>query len=204
MKTFRPITHARTVAALALAAPLLLAASPPTSESYAFSTYRERSGPVSLLVDTRGASLHDSDRFIPLRVAVGLVGKAEPVRVTPESFTLIDPSGSAASPVSYQELSQTYTRRSFDESLFHDWPMTVDSLFSRDRRLPSHFFPAPGRATRTSAVEVAPFTWFEDVIYFPRPSAGLVGVMTLRLSGGGLVRPVEVRFRIPAGPNPRG
>src|SRR5262249_59399178 len=59
----------------------------------------------------------------------------------------------------------------------------------------SHFFPAPGRDTRTSFVELTPFTWFADVLYFPVPAAGLDGVMTLRLFGKGMPEPIEVRFR---------
>ena len=38
-----------------------------------------------------------------------------------------------------------------------------------------------------------PFTWFTDVLFFPRPPAGLGGVMTLSVAVGEDA-PIELRF----------
>ncbi len=45
-------------------------------------------------------------------------------------------------------------------------------------------------------VNPSPSTWFRNVVYFPRPPAGLEGVLALRLEGGGLEAPIEVRCRV--------
>jgi hypothetical protein len=35
------------------------------------------------------------------------------------------------------------------------------------------------------------------VVYFPRPIAGLGGVMALEVAGGGIESPIYVKFRVP-------
>jgi hypothetical protein len=52
--------------------------------------------------------------------------------------------------------------------------------------------------TRIARVELGPYSWFQDVVYFPRPPAGLGGVLTLAVAveGGD---PIEVRFVVDPG-----
>lgn len=190
------------VAALAAPAVLTSAASsaPGESERLSFATYRERARGITLLVDAYPASLHARDPFVPIPIALGSEGAREPIRITLESFELIDGRGNASAPAGYSQLVTGYEKRTFDESLFRVRPLSVGSQFGTSRRLASQFFPAPGRATRTTSVELSPFTWFRDVIYFHTPKAGLGGVLTLRLTADGSDQPLDVRFHIPERP----
>jgi len=173
------------------------AAGPTTSEDYAYSTYRELGDRLTVLVDSYAAALHDDDPYIPLSVAVGLSGPGKSVLVTPESFTLLDQDGRAHNPASYQEIASNYPKRQFDALLMRSYPIVVGSQFSTSLRLAADFYPTmAGRGIRIDRVELGPFTWFHTVLYFPRPQAGLEGVLTLRISGGG-EPPIDVRFRIP-------
>lgn len=190
------------IAAAILTATTVLAAPPKTpdrrtSEGFAFATYREQSGSLTVLLDAYPATLHENDAYIPLPIAIGLRGKGEPVTLTTESFTLVDARGNAEAAASYEQLSAQYPKRSFDESLFRQRPIVLGSLFSNSREVHSSFYPAPGRGTRSDRVELAAFTWFDDVVYFPKPKAGLDGVLTLKIHGQGMEKPIEVVFEVP-------
>jgi hypothetical protein len=188
------------VSVLAGAAVLALGAAggPATSERYAYSTYREISGRLTLLVDGFLAGLHDEDRYVPVAVVVGLLGPGPSVSVTPESFALLDESGKEHSAVPYEELLRRYPKRQFDESASRSHPIVVGDQFSMSLQLAGDFYPAPmGKGTRVDRVELAPYTWFHALLYFPRPEGGLDDVLTLRMGGAGIEPPLQVRFRIP-------
>jgi hypothetical protein len=173
------------------------AAGPTTSEDYAYSTYRELGDRLTVLVDGYPAALHDDDAYIPLSVAVGLSGPGRSVVVTPESFTLLDRDGTAHAPASYREIASNYPKRLFDAMLLRSYPIVVGNQFSTSLRLAADFYPTMVQGgVRIDRVELGPFTWFHAVLYFPRPQAGLEGVLTLRMSGGE-EPPIDVRFRIP-------
>jgi hypothetical protein len=192
MKKLRLVPVVVGAAVLALGA-----AGPTTSEGYAYYTYREMGDRLTVLVDSYPASLHGDDAYVPLSIAVGLSGPGKSVVVTPESFTLLDQDGKAYNPASYQEIARNYPKRLFDDMFMRSHPIVVGSQFSTSMRLPADFYPTMvGRGVRMERVELGPFTWFHTVLYFPRPQAGLEGVLTLRISGGG-EPPVDIRFRIP-------
>jgi len=184
---------------LGAAALSLGAAEPPaTSEGYAYATYREVSDRLTLLVDAYPAAMHLGDPYFPVAVAVGLSGSGDNVRVTPESFTLLDEKGTAYGAVPYQELVRNYPKRQFDESLLRSHPLVVGNQFDVSLPIDAEFYPAPaGRGVRAERVELGPFTWFRTILYFPRPPGKLHGVLTLRLGAEGAEPPVSVRFRIP-------
>ncbi len=184
---------------LAATLPVLAVESQPTtSESYAFATYLERSGRLVALVDSYPAFVHVNDRYIPLSIAVGVLGNGKSVVLAPESFTLVDSSGNSYSTVPYTELLQNYPQRDFDATLVRQRPIVVGTIFSTSVRLPARFYPAPATLhTRVDRVELPPFTWMNTLIYFPRPQPSLGGVLTLRISTGGAEPPIEVRFRVP-------
>jgi hypothetical protein len=73
------------------------------------------------------------------------------------------------------------------------WPINVGMFIAEHPRMSSNFYPPTGGGTRISRVELAPFSWFQDVVYFPRPPAGLGGVMTLTVAVGN-GDPVELKF----------
>src|SRR6185436_19229664 len=102
-----------------------------------------------------------------------------------------DSQGNAYAIAAYSRFMNDYEKRIYDESLFRVRPITLGNKFATFHPVVSRFFPAPGRGTRIDRVELLPFTWFKDVLYFPRPAA-LDGVLTLRIRGRGTKKPVEV------------
>ena len=184
------------VASLAAAEPAKSSETPQTSPKYAVETYRVRTDRLTVLVDSYPASQRMREDYIPLRVAVAFTGKGHPVRLDLDSFTLIDPMGRAVEMAQYEPFAKQYTKRTADASLFRARPMIVGSQFRSFSRVSSHFYPAPGRHTRTMTVELSPFTWMRDVIYFKRPAAEAGSLYTLRVSSLDLDAPVEIKFRI--------
>ncbi len=171
---------------------------PATSEDFAYSTYREQAGSITVLVDSYPAALHAGDRYFPLMVAVGLQSKGKSISVTPESFTLVDREGKAYPAVPFEQFAANYPKREFDATLIRKHPLVIGEQFATSLQVPGRFYPSlSSAATRIERVELAPFTWFHSLVYFPRPASGLGGVLTLRLSGGGVEPPVEVRFEVP-------
>jgi len=183
--------------ALFAAGPTLAEVPAKTSSKFAATTYRERVGPITVLVDGFHASLHDDDPYIPVPVAIGLESRGLTISLTPESFTLIDREGNSYPAATNSEVHRRYTKREYDATLLRVWPLVLGQQFAISREQPARFFPSPQGRTRIPRVELGPFTWCRDVLYFPRPEAGLGGVLTLRVSGGGVPAPIDVRFQIP-------
>jgi hypothetical protein len=167
-----------------------------TSEKYALTTYRERVSNVTVLVDSFPASMHDGGAFVPVTVAVGLVAGGN-VTVTPESFQLFDRSGNVYPAVSYGEILESYDRLAFDATLARRRPIVVGQQFVLSDKLQASFYPNIASGVRVDNIHLAPYTWFETVVYFPRPIAGLGGVMALEVAGGGIESPIYVKFRVP-------
>ena len=183
--------------ALLAAGPTLAGVPAKTSSKFAATTYREQVGRITVLVDGFHASLHAHDPYIPVPVAIGLERRGLTISLTPESFTLIDQEGNSYPAATHSEVQRRYTKREFDAALLGVWPLVLGQQFAISREQPARFFPSPQGRTRIPRVELAPFTWCRDVLYFPRPEAGLGGVLTLRVAGGGIPDPIDVRFQIP-------
>jgi hypothetical protein len=168
-----------------------------TSERFSFSTYRERAGGLTVLVDGYPASFHEQDAYIAVPIAIGWTG-TRPIQFTPESFLLVDASGRAYPTASYREVLDGHAKLTFDRTILGSRPLVTGHQFVHSTPVASRFFPAPTNSTRTERVELARFTWFRDVLYFPNPGpAALRGVLALRVSPGGPAEPIEVRFRVP-------
>lgn len=193
MKLTRSI--AALAAAIVLTLPLAEASGEPrTSQRYAFSTFRERGDRVDVLVDGYPATLHAGDAYLPLPVAVALVKGGRSLRLTPESFTLVDAQGHAVPAASYRELLASYGKMTFDRTMIRQRPLVLGSSYGNLLRVGGAFYPAPGSRTRAERIEVPAYGYFADVLYFPMPPAGVRGVMTLevKVPGGA---PLAVRFR---------
>jgi hypothetical protein len=167
-----------------------------TSYDYAFGTFRERVNGISVLVDAYPATLHEADAYIPIPIAIGVRTGGPTIKLTTESFQLIDATGKSVAPASYEEIARDYSKRTFDASLFAERPIVLGNLFDTSIQVASRFFPPPGGATRTDRVELSGNTWFQDVLYFPKPANGMKGLMTLRVEGQGMA-PMEVKFKVP-------
>src|SRR5262249_21745376 len=157
------------------------------SAKLGLSTYADREGRLSVVVDSYAASLREHESYVPIRIALGLVGKGKAVRFDAESFTLTDRNGNEVPLASYQDMQRDYDKRLADDTVLRQHPMMLDSRFDALDRIDSQFFPSPGsRGTRVTRVELASGTWFQDVLYFPRPAAGTHGVMILKIQGRGM------------------
>ncbi len=165
------------------------------SPTWSADTYRATNDRVELIVDAWPASLRTGQEFVPIPVAVGVRGRSAPIRFHEESFTLVDAAGDEYPMASYNAVAERYPMRTFDRTMMAGRPLAVGTRFYGLTRVPSRFFPAPGAGTRTTSVELSAFSWFEDVLYFPRP-ADVHGPLTLRLKAAGLEQPVEVRFEV--------
>src|SRR5512137_564815 len=66
-----------------------------TSERYAFSTYREQSGRLSVFVDGYPASMSGDTAYVPVTVAIAMTKSGKSIAFAPESFVLVDASGHA-------------------------------------------------------------------------------------------------------------
>jgi len=179
---------------LVIAAPATFA--DPTSERYGFSTYREEAGRVTVFVDGYPASMGGDAHYIPIAVAIAMTKSGKSLALTPESFTLVDGAGHSVPAAGFEELAKNYDKLTYDRSLIRVRPIVVGSYVSDLREIESRFYPPVNGGTRIPRVELGPFTWFNDVLYFPRPAAGLGGVLTLRVAmpeGD----PVAVRFEVP-------
>ncbi len=182
--------------ALTMALGAAWAASPrDTSPTYAYATYKEERGPLVVIVDGLPASFREREPYIPVAVAVGVRAYAPRLLLTPESFVLVDPSGRAYPAAPHREVLERYPLILYDERWIAGRPV-VAQKFALATRRESRFYPS-GSDRRVERVFLQGYDWFRDVIYFPRPPAGLGGVLTLRVAGGGVEPPLEVRFRVP-------
>src|SRR4030095_4169882 len=130
MKTPRPLRLLLTSAILvALAAGPLVAVETGVSPKLGLSTYADREGRVTLVVDSYAASLREGEAYVPIRMALGIVGKGKPVRFDSESFTLTDRNGNEVPLASYQDVQRNYDKWLADESVLRTRPMMLDSRF---------------------------------------------------------------------------
>jgi len=173
-------------------------AAPMTSHRAGHATFREEAGGLSVFAGGYPASMGARDAFVPVPVALALLRPGASVVFTPESFTLTDAQGNRVPAAGFSEVKNGYSKLDFDRSLMQTWPVQVGQSITDRPRIPSSFYPPTGAGTRIARVELGPFTWFSDVIYFPRPSAGLGGVLTLTVAVGN-GDPVELRLLMDSG-----
>jgi hypothetical protein len=166
----------------------------PTSETSGYATYREQANDTTLLVDTYPASRSSESAYIPIPVAVGFFGHGATLRVSPASFVLVDSAGNRYDAAPYADIRKNYDRVRFDRELLKRRPLVVGLGFSGARRLRTNFYPAPGML-RIDTVALPSFSWFSDVIYFPRP-AHLDGVLRVEFQPEGVETPMTARIAI--------
>jgi len=195
-EAMNPKRIALAVTAIALtAAPLSIGGGLKPSDTYAYATYWEKRDDVTILLDSLTASFRADEAFIPIPLAIGFQAYGKEYTFTRESFFLIDHSGTLYGAASYEEVVEGYPPLLYDRR-FSRGPVTAQE-FVLSRREPSDFYPPKGDGRRIDRVHLSPYSWFRDVIYFPRPQSGLEGVLTLRVSGGGIDPPIDIRFKVP-------
>jgi len=173
-------------------------AAPVTSHRAGNATFREEIDGLSVFAGGYPASMGANDAYVPVPVALALMRPGTSIAFTPESFTLTDAQGNRFPAAGFLEVKNGYSKLDFDRSLMQTWPVQVGQNITDRPRIASNFYPPTGSGTRIARVELAPFSWFSDVIYFPRPPAGLSGVMTLTVAiGDG--NPVDLRLLMDSG-----
>jgi hypothetical protein len=170
-------------------------AAPTTSHRTGASTFREEDRGLSIFADGYPASLGADDAYVPVPVAIALTATGASVAFTLESFTLADAQGNRVPAAGFAEVRNGYPKLGFDRELVRSRPITVGTTITDRPRITSRFYPPTGGGTRIARVELAPYSWFSDVLYFPRPPAGLGGVMTLSVAVAGR-EPVNLKFLV--------
>ena len=168
-------------------------AAPPTSQRSSPSTFREEADGLSVYVDGYPGFLGAKDAYVAVPVAMTLLRKGPSVAFTPESFMLVDAKGNRVPAATFDEVKNGFPKLGYERNVVRMLPIVVGLTLEDRPRIAANFYPATGAEMRIPRVELAPYTWFTDVIYFPRPPAGLGGVMTLSVAVPGGV-PIDVRF----------
>ena len=170
---------------------------PETSKGFAFATYKESLGPITILVGSYPAGFDQGDDLVPLQIAIGIRGEDAKLTITPESFTLIDPDGKSYPMASYSELVHHDRLMRFTERIDRAQPLVLGEQFANSTRIQSRFFPSLSEQIRISRVHLDRTTYLQDLLYFKRPALGLDGVLTLRFQAEGMSEAIEVRFEVP-------
>lgn len=185
-------------AALSVAVPPTRGGDTSSSESFSFATYKEKDGPITILVGSFPASLNEGEAFFPLQVAVGVRGRDATLTVTRESFTLIDPDGKVYPMATYREIRARDRLLEFNQSIDTAQPLVIGQQFANSFRIASRFFPSPASTSSpVDRVHLKRTVYFKDLIYFPYPDLGLRGVLTIRFRTKEMTRPIDVRFEVP-------
>jgi len=202
------------VTALAGAAPAAPAPAPEPKTSPEFSgyTYMEKSGEYTVLVYSWLASYRRTEAFIPLVVAVGRVDekhkkgetaaekKAARATVTFQlgDFKLTDSKGKSYAPATLEQIQKEYKFLLSDKDMLSEEPMSTGNLFNESGFMDAVFYPVDGGGRfATGAIELETWSYLETTLYFPRPEAGLDGVMTLTLGSEAITPPIRVKFKLP-------
>jgi hypothetical protein len=159
-------------------------------------TYIEEGKLIGLMVGAEAARYREKEKYVPL--AVGLVNKNAPtLKVTRESFVLQDESGTRYPMATLSEVAEGYGKDVMDRGFTSSFDM-FRSHFPTYERVSSNFFPA-----RTSGgividrVELPPFHYMIDLLYFPMPEGGVLNRrFELHVNATGLADEVFVKFLV--------
>lgn len=167
-----------------------------TSPSVSYAEYGEQLGRVKLIVGSYAASFEEADKHFALQVAVGVNKEGKELEIDAKAFVLIDPAGNAYAMSLPQELNTEDALLGFTQQLNHEQPLVTDLFFANLQQVESNFY-GLGGALDWSRVNVDYDTYFEDVIFFPKPKSGFDGVFLLHFFTPGMDGPIQVKFEIP-------
>ena len=168
-----------------------------TSKSFSFATYKEWDDRTIVLVSTLQAAVFEKEAFVPMQIAVGVRRAGPTLKVSAESFELIDRDGNRYPMPSYDEVRAAGNLLERVELAVAQNPLVIGNQFVYSVPVPSSFFPAPGTEIVIPRVELPRETYFITLIYFPQPAGGLEGVLTVRFQAEGLPEPIDVHVEVP-------
>ncbi len=184
------------VVACALGAGLVMAAETQTSFELSYATYRQKVDRVEVVVGSQIAAIAAHEKYIPLQIAVGVSGRGPELQIAAERFVLIDSQGNILNAVPEADIAKDPAILNYAKEFTEQNPLQTGDDFSMSNRVASNFYPLEGGDFYT-ITNLDRETYLEDLVFFPRPEAGLEGVLTLQLLVPGMDKPVELRFEVP-------
>lgn len=167
------------------------------SKDFSIGEYKESGDHVDVLVNTVVTSTHDGDAYIPLHIGVGVRQHPSPLVITRETFVLSDDTGKSYPMASKDEIMNDYGKITQDVALIKRMPLVIANLYTGETPRVLNFYPYIGPGPGTDGGELPPFSWFQTLIYFPMPEAGLDGILKLTMKCEGLDEPIVVTFKVP-------
>jgi len=166
-----------------------------TSRETAYATYVEKAGRVTVVMSSYLMGLGPDEKYLPMRIAVGVKGKGPELAVGIDAFQLIDAKGEMYSTATTEEIAEQKSLIRQTDDMVGENELNTGNEFTDYRRIDSEMYTPEGVGDRYAHVDRDDY--FTDVIWFPRPANGLDGVLTLRMDVEGMEQPVDVRFRVP-------
>jgi hypothetical protein len=168
-----------------------------TSENIFYATYQQKAGPIAAVVGSYGASFEEANENFMLQIAVGLTGDAKKeLDFSDKSFTLLDSDGNLYAMTTPTAMSKEVELLDYADEMQHSEPLQLGKEFDNLERINSSFY-ATKEDLQWASVHLKYSSYFEDVVFFPKPKSGFDGVLTLNVLTAGMAGPVEVHFRVP-------
>jgi len=158
-------------------------------------TYIEEGKLVGLAVGTQAARYREESAYLPLAVGIANKGK-QTLRIDRESFLLYDDRGRRYPLTPFSEASAKYDRAASDRdfnTFFEIW----NAKWPISTRVDMNLYPL--RLTRTvqEFVELAPFSYCAEYLYFPHPESGVLNHrFELHVQIKPLPDPIFVKFMV--------
>ena len=155
---------------------------------------------VSLVADFEAARLRADQKYIPIRVYLGLQGKGK-IFAERAFFTLTDPKGGKHPMATVEEVTKNYGPNYISNDYdYYRLQCTFNyaSHFNACQRAKTvAFFPNPsGPRVLYDQVELAPYMYFSAIMYFANPGGQMDGNYTLAWSDPKTNTSLEVPFTI--------
>lgn len=152
---------------------------------------------MTLIVDTRATRYREDSAYIPLEVSIANNGLKQ-VSLNRESFTLLDEEGNRYPLATPSELLNGYDFLDFDRTHLAELRGIIFNRYAAYAYYPSKF--SPTRTLRGIVRDTLPlpkFGYTIDVLYFPRPTTGVVGhQFELFVDAPELDDPIFVKFMV--------
>jgi len=140
-----------------------------------------------------------TDAFVPLVVAVYNSAKTSAV-IERSSLKLIGTDGVPIRMAGIPELRKSYSKQNFDVTMLRLYGMPFGTWLRLQRLVPSNFFPIVSvdrGGVRIERVELAPFFWTIDLVYFKRPVGLAEGrTVILEVAPKGWQTPIQVKLHL--------
>ena len=158
-------------------------------------TYIEEGKIVGLAVGVQAARYREESAYLPLAVGIANKGK-DTLRIDRESFLLYDDQGRRYPLAPFSEVSAKYDRATGDRQ-FTTFFEIFNAKFPVFTRVQMNFFPLQLARTTQDFIELAPFTYAADYLYFPRPETGVLNHrFELHVKMKPLEDPIFVKFMV--------